>query len=77
MIAREKSIPGISGELIANVAKSIGHEAVYWIKDKNEITKKLLSILDDNDFIITMGAGDIYKISDQILKILNDNYARD
>ena len=75
--AREKSIPGISGELISNVAKSIGHEAVYWIKDKNEIKKKLFTILKENDFIITMGAGDIYKISDQILKILNDNYARD
>ena len=75
--AREKSIPGISGELISNVAKSIGHEEVYWIKDKNKIPNQLLSVLEKNDFIITMGAGDIYKISDQILNKLNNNYVRD
>ena len=74
--AREKPISGISGELISNVARSIGHESVYWIKDKNKISNKILSLVKENDILITMGAGDIYKISDKILNELNKYYVR-
>ena len=74
--AREKPISGVSGELISNVAKSIGHESVYWIKDKNKISNKIFSIVKENDILITMGAGDIYKISDQILNELKKDYVR-
>ena len=74
--AREKPISGVSGELISNVAKSIGHESVYWIKDKNKISNKIFSIVKENDILITMGAGDIYKISDEILNELKKDYVR-
>jgi len=69
--AREKPIKGISGELISNVVKSLGHESVFWIKNKKDIFNKIYPIIKEGDMIITMGAGDIYKISDQIVNELN------
>jgi UDP-N-acetylmuramate--alanine ligase len=39
--AREQPIEGISGKLIADAAKNFGHKNVFYIQDKNEISRKL------------------------------------
>jgi UDP-N-acetylmuramate--alanine ligase len=67
--AREATIPGISGELIANAARDKGHRNVLYIADKNNIPGELKAILKANDIVITIGAGDIYKIGEEFLKI--------
>ncbi len=70
--AREEPIEGISGELIADVAKKFGHKNVIYIPDKNDVPKKLMELKKDGDIIVTMGAGDIWrygeKFVDQIKK---------
>jgi len=71
--AREEAIEGISGELIANTAKKIGHKNVIYVEDKNDVPAKLNEIKKDGDIIITMGAGDIWKFGDRFVQLLNKN----
>ena len=68
--AREKPIEGISGEIIANATKKLGHKNVHYIKDKNEIPDKLMQIKKKDDIIITMGAGDIWKYGEKFVELV-------
>ncbi|MDP4114845.1 MAG: UDP-N-acetylmuramate--L-alanine ligase [Bacteroidota bacterium] len=68
--ARETAIEGISGELIANIAKKFGHKNVVYVPDKNDIPAKLNEIKQDGDIIITMGAGDIWKYGEKFVETL-------
>ncbi|MDP2960386.1 MAG: cyanophycin synthetase, partial [candidate division Zixibacteria bacterium] len=65
--AREEPIPGITGELVVSKAKEYGHKEVFYIPRKEEIIPFLLKILKENDLVITMGAGDIYKIGENLI----------
>lgn len=69
--AREAPIEGISGELIANAAKKFGHKHVVYVKDKNDLPKKLIELKKDGDIIITMGAGDIWKYNEKFVALIN------
>jgi UDP-N-acetylmuramate--alanine ligase len=68
--AREEPIAGISGEIIANAAKSYGHKNVIYEPDKTKIPKLLIEIKQDNDIVITMGAGDIWKYGEKFVELI-------
>ena len=69
---REKPIPGITAELISNKALEMGHKNVKFIQNKENIPNKLLDIVNPNDIIITMGAGDIWRQCKKIYEVLNN-----
>ncbi len=58
--AGEKSIPGINGKLVYNAARDAGCNAVY-VPLFNKIDDFVIEHMQENDLIITMGAGDIWK----------------
>lgn len=68
--AREEPIAGVTGELIANIAKKFGHKNVIYVPDKNDVPAKLNEIKQDGDIIITMGAGDIWKYGEKFVETL-------
>lgn len=68
--AREKPIDGITGKLIADKAASLGHDEIHWIPDKTEIPITLQEIAKSGDIIITMGAGDIWKMGDEFITLM-------
>ncbi|MCD6116002.1 UDP-N-acetylmuramate--L-alanine ligase [bacterium] len=68
--AREKPIEGVSGRLIADAAELRGHRNVNYIPDKNKVADFVGDIIKPGDMVITMGAGDIWKIGEEILKRL-------
>jgi len=70
--AREKPIEGVSGEMIANITKKLGHKNVYYVEDKNEIPNKLMQLKKKDDIIITMGAGDIWKYGEKFVELLKE-----
>ena len=70
--AREKSIEGVSGEMITNITKKFGHKNVHYIADKNEIPQKLMQIRKKDDIIITMGAGDIWKYGEKFVELVKE-----
>lgn len=59
--AREKPIAGVTGEIIADAARSFGHKNVTYLADKRDVPAHLLAIARPGDIVITMGAGDIYQ----------------
>ena len=65
--AREEPIQGVSGELIANAAKVFGHKQVHYVPDKTSVPSFLMSIKQEGDIVITMGAGDIWKFGEQFI----------
>ena len=68
--AREEPIPGVTGELVANAARSLGHRQVIYIPDKEEVTDYLKRIVHKGDLVITMGAGDIFRIGEALIERL-------
>jgi UDP-N-acetylmuramate--alanine ligase len=71
--AREMPIEGVSGELITNITKKLGHKDVHYVADKKEVPAVLNKIKKDGDIIVTMGAGDIWKFGEQFVSTLNLN----
>ncbi len=72
--AREKNIHKISSkELVAKIKKSHPNKEVYYFGSFEEIANFVINNCDDNDLVITMGAGDIYKVAEMILERDRDN----
>ena len=70
--AREEAIKGISGELIADAAKKFGHKNVIYVPDKKNVPSVLNELKQDNDIIITMGAGDIWKFGEEFIRMIKN-----
>lgn len=65
--AREAPIDGVSGSLIADAARKAGHEEVYYEPDTGRVADTLKSIVRSGDLVITLGAGDIWKVGLELL----------
>jgi len=74
--AGEPPIPGISGRQIAEGVKAEGHPGVAFVAEKEEIPALLLKTMQPGDLILTMGAGDIWKVADEFLKKLQGQGTR-
>ncbi len=64
--ARETDTLGISSKLLAEAIAERGTES-YYFPSFEEIEKFLLKNCQEGDVLITMGAGDVYKIGDSLL----------
>jgi len=69
--AGEAVIPGVSGRQIAEGALEHGHRNVTFVKDKEAVPDLLLPVLRPGDLVITMGAGDIWQIGEEIMRRLS------
>lgn len=65
--AREEPIPGITGKLIADRATEKGHPDVRFISEKNDVIDHVADTAKPGDIIITLGAGDVWDISERII----------
>ncbi len=68
--ARELPIPGVSSQLIADVAIQSGHHQVHTISDNSRIVQETIALLKPEDILITIGAGNIWQYGEEILKEL-------
>lgn len=64
--ASEKPIPGVTSELICNHLKKLGASPLYF-KEKEEVVNYLKKIVKPNDIVLTIGAGDVYKIGERLV----------
>ncbi|MAV64874.1 MAG: UDP-N-acetylmuramate--L-alanine ligase [Candidatus Marinimicrobia bacterium] len=69
--AREKENKEISSDLIKNEIVKMGHEKCVLIKEENLIDE-LRASNDDDNVIITMGAGDLWLKGDEIIRWLSN-----
>jgi UDP-N-acetylmuramate--alanine ligase len=70
--AREEPISGVTGNLIADATKKLGHKNVIYVPDKNEIPNVLSDLRQDGDIILTMGAGDIWKFGEKFIELIKN-----
>jgi UDP-N-acetylmuramate--alanine ligase len=64
--ARETDTLGISSRTLQEEIKKLGHDCLYF-PTFSEIEKYLLANCRNNDLVITMGAGNVYEIGENLL----------
>jgi len=68
--AREKPIPGINAKLIFNEYNNKSKTNCYYVPDLDDLESTLDDIIQPNDMVITMGAGNIWRYSESYAKHL-------
>jgi UDP-N-acetylmuramate--alanine ligase len=69
--AGEDRIEGVEAKALFEGIRDYGHKNVTFIADKKEIVDHLLRIVTPGDLVITLGAGDIWQVSDEFMKRLD------
>ncbi|MGA1843256.1 MAG: UDP-N-acetylmuramate--L-alanine ligase [bacterium] len=64
--AGEQPIQGVHGGLIAEELREHGHKDVHYLTDLNEIPAFLLEIVRPGDMVLTLGAGDVWKVGEKL-----------
>ena len=59
--AREKPIKGVTGKLVSEAARSAGHKQVHYIPELENLQDALDEFVTENDMVITLGAGTIWR----------------
>jgi UDP-N-acetylmuramate--alanine ligase len=68
--ASEQPIEGITAEILTENIKQYGHKNAQYIGDVESAAEKVLPFLQEGDLVITLGAGSITRLSDEILEKL-------
>ncbi len=66
--SREKPLPGVTGQLVADSASAAGARAVTYIPEKKEVVETLEQTLCPGDVLLTLGAGDVVQFGEEYLK---------
>ncbi len=73
--AGEDPIPGVKAENLYEGIKGHGHKDVTLVPDRREILDHLLPRLKAGDLVITLGAGDVWKIGETLMEELKKGLA--
>jgi UDP-N-acetylmuramate--alanine ligase len=68
--AREDPITGVTGELVWQAAKKLGHKSAFYVPRTEDVAPMLTKMVRPDDMVITLGAGDVHKVGTELLKIL-------
>jgi UDP-N-acetylmuramate--alanine ligase len=69
--AGEPPIPGVSGRQIAEGLAQRGRTEVSYVSRRDEAGGLVVELARPGDLVITMGAGDIWKVSEEIVRLLD------
>jgi UDP-N-acetylmuramate--alanine ligase len=68
--AGEDRIEGVEAKRLYEGIRDYGHRDVTYLPDKKEIVEHLLRTVRSGDLVITLGAGDIWQVSEELVKRL-------
>jgi UDP-N-acetylmuramate--alanine ligase len=68
--AGEQPIEGVSSAQLYEQLKTYGHREVIYIPRKEEMVPQVMSVLRPGDLVMTLGAGDVWKIGKELLEKL-------
>jgi UDP-N-acetylmuramate--alanine ligase len=68
--ASEATIPGVTGEMLCEAVRGAGHPSVTWVPKKQDLAMRVLPTLQPGDLVLTLGAGDIWKVGLELLQAL-------
>jgi len=69
--ASEQPIEGITAEVLTENIKRFGHKNANYIGEIETATAKVVPRLEEGDLVITLGAGTVTRMSDEIVAALN------
>jgi UDP-N-acetylmuramate--alanine ligase len=67
--ASEEKIEGVSGHTLAERIKASGHKNVVFAPSKEDAADIVLAHAKPGDVVITLGAGDVYKIDERLKSV--------
>jgi UDP-N-acetylmuramate--alanine ligase len=70
--AGEDPIPGVTGEALVGTLRAHGHREVIYAQDRPAMLELLLRRVQAGDLVVTLGAGDITKLGDELLERLGE-----
>ena len=59
--AREEPIEGVTGQLVFDAARSAGHKNAHYVPILDDLESSLDKIVEENDMVIMIGAGTIWR----------------
>ncbi|MFD1957661.1 UDP-N-acetylmuramate--L-alanine ligase [Paenibacillus thailandensis] len=71
--AGEKRIEGVSSQRLVELIRSNSNASAEYVPTKEEVLARLTATVKPGDLVITMGAGDIWKVADALAKSLQEN----
>lgn len=71
--AGEKMIEGVNSKALCDGIISHGHREVFFVEDSNLAVNRLIEILKEGDVLLTLGAGNVWQVGENLLKELSQN----
>jgi UDP-N-acetylmuramate--alanine ligase len=71
--ASEAPIEGITAEALTEKIKKYGHKNVSYFGDVETAAQRCIEFLQEGDLVVTLGAGTVTRVSDQIVALLKES----
>jgi UDP-N-acetylmuramate--alanine ligase len=68
--ASEEPIQGVSGETLTEAIQRYGHKDVRYVGGLESAAQTIREHIQPGDMVITLGAGTVYRVGDQIVELL-------
>jgi UDP-N-acetylmuramate--alanine ligase len=72
--ASEAPIPGVTSEALANAIREAGHKNIFYVRSMQEGIEHLLHAARAGDAILTVGAGNISRASNELIVLLGTEH---
>lgn len=70
--AGEKPVEGVTSRFLMDKIKEKGHKDVSYAADKEDVLKQVLTRIKNGDILLTLGAGDVWKLGEKLIERLNN-----
>ena len=70
--ASETPIKGVSSQTLCQGIKAHGHKEVHYVESVDQCLAMLVDTVKPNDLILTLGAGDVYRLGETFVKKLGE-----
>jgi UDP-N-acetylmuramate--alanine ligase len=70
--ASEQPIEGVSGEALVEAVSRFGHKDARYVGSVEDATRALLEEARENDMVITLGAGNVYRAGENLVELLQE-----
>ena len=68
--AGEKERMGVHAKRLAEGVRKQGHKEVHYLQDFSGIVSHLVEVCQEGDMVLTLGAGDVYRVGEMLLEEL-------
>ena len=73
--AGERPLKGVSSKALYRAIKERGHGGVEFVKDLSSVGERLEEVTSPGDMVLTLGAGDVYRAGEDLLRRLKNKGA--